>query len=111
VKIPWTDDLQVLEYLKRRIPLYHRSNVFFRDIQFGVQAMVKDSKQKATYAEAENLARELIGRFEQKNILRRIDGQTWMLEYEQYRTPVTGRAAAPKPALAPAAAGAPPQGS
>jgi len=109
VHTPWTDDLRVLEYLKSRYPLYHLSNVFFRDIQFGVQSMLEDGKKKVGYAEAERLARELIGRLEEKNILRRIDGQTWVLQYEQFRKPMTKPPAAAKPAppARPSAAAAP----
>lgn len=109
METPRTDDLHMLEYLKQKYPLFHLSNVFFRDIQFGVQAMLEEENRKVGYAEAEKLARDLIGRLEQKNILRRIDRQTWVLHYEQFRKPLTKPVAAAKPVPAPRPAATPAQ--
>ncbi len=98
--IPWTDDLEVLRYLKQRYPLYHLSNVFFRDIQFGIQAMLEERRIKVRYAEAEDLARTFVRRLEEQRMLRRVDSQTWVLHHEEFRKPMTKPAAPEKPAPA-----------
>jgi hypothetical protein len=108
--IPWNNDIEGLEYLKSRYPLYHLSNVFFRDIQFGLQGMMEERGRKLGYAGAEELTRAFITRLEQQQILQRVDAQTWVLHYEKFRKPMTKPAAPekPVPAARPAAAPAPP---
>jgi hypothetical protein len=95
---PLTDDIETLAYLKSRYPLFHRSNIFFRDIQFGIQSMLEQRGRRIGYAAAETLAWALVGRLEQLRILEPVDRQTWVLDYEQYRLPVTKPAAQEKPA-------------
>jgi hypothetical protein len=105
--LPWKDDTEVLDYLKRRYSLFHLSNVFFRDIQFGLQAMLEERQMKVRYAAAEELAREFIARLEQQQILRPVDPQTWVLVYERFRKPMIKPAAPEKPVPAARPASAP----
>jgi hypothetical protein len=110
MQAPWTDDLEALEYLKQHYPMFHRSNIFFRDIQFGIRSMLEERGKKLGYAAAETLAREFVGRLEQRRILVAVDRQTWVVHYEQYRKPMSKPVAAEKPAPAPRpAAAVPPQ--
>ena len=95
----------VLKDLKNRFKVFHQSNIFFRDIQFGIQAMVRDQGIKVSYVEAERLAREFVERMEQEKIFVGIDRQTWTLRYAEFKTPKVEKAAAP--AAQPAAGAAP----
>jgi len=109
---------EVLTYLKSRFPMYHLSNFFFRDIQFGLQAMFVQKGSKLSYTEAEKLARKFVEDAERTRIFTPIDGQSWRVNYPEFRKPQTKKPAAkPKPAARPApapnpappaAAGAPP---
>lgn len=108
---PWKDDREVLEFLKRRYPLYHLSNVFLRDVQFGIQAMLAEGGRRVGYREAERLARGLVGRLEREGVLRPIDRQTWVLHYEPFRKAPVKPAATEKPAARTAPAAAPAQSS
>jgi hypothetical protein len=98
--------IEVLNYLKSRFPLYHSSNVFFRDIQYGVKWLLEARGVDVRYPEAERIARALIEKLEKERILAPIDHQTWVLRYPEFRTPSSKPAAAAKQAGSPATPGA-----
>jgi len=101
---------EVLAFLKTRYPLYHLSNVFFRDIQFGIQAMLKQRRQQVGYREAEQIARAFIDHLVAKRILIGVDNQTWVLHYPEFRKPFVKPPAKPA-ASAPPAPGMRPAGA
>lgn len=85
--------------------MYHQSNIFFRDIQFGLQTYLRERGVKAGYGPAERVAREFVERMVRQNIFIPIDRQSWVLNFPDYRTPQTKAPAPAKPpAKAPAAA-------
>ncbi|HTY58600.1 MAG TPA: hypothetical protein VMF59_07260 [Bacteroidota bacterium] len=95
---------EVLAFLKTRFPLYHRSNVFFRDIQYGIMLFLERNGIRAGYPESESIAHQFVAALVRDGILVAIDGQSWALNYPEYRTPVTKAPPAAKPAApAPAA--------
>ena len=103
---------EVLAFLKSRFPLYHQSNVFFRDIQYGIQLYLERQGIKAAYPEAEQIAHEFISTLEREKVLSPIDRQSWALNYPEFRTPPSkpapaARPAIPAPAVARAAAAKP----
>ena len=51
---------EVLQYLKSRFPMYHQSNFFFRDVQYGIQAMFREKGSKVRSGVAEKLARDFL---------------------------------------------------
>jgi hypothetical protein len=96
---------EVLAFLKSRFPLYHQSNVFFRDIQYGIQLFLERKGIKARYPEAEQIAHEFVSALERERILVAVDRQSWALNYPEFRTPSSkpvpaARPAAPAPAVA-----------
>ena len=98
---------EFLTYLKSKYLVFHGSNVFFRDLHYGVMSYLDAHAVRYSYAEAEDLTRQLIGRLESLGILHRIDDRTWMLNYEHFKKPVVKK---PEPAK-PAAPGRPVPGS
>ncbi|HTO93812.1 MAG TPA: hypothetical protein VMM80_05550 [Bacteroidota bacterium] len=103
--------VEVLRFLKSRFPIYHRSNIFFRDIQYGVQLFLLRRGARISYTAAESIARALVQALEREGVLVPIDRQSWAVNYPEFRTPqakpapaaVKPAAAAPKPAAAAAA--------
>lgn len=93
---------EVLAFLKSRSPVYHDSNVFFRDIQYGIQAMLREKGSRVRYPEAERLAGDVIEDLERANVLVRLDRQTWRVNEPGYRTPPVKKPAPPGAAAAPA---------
>jgi len=109
---------EVLQFLKTQFPLYHLSNFFFRDLQFGIQQMLERKKGwKVGYKEAEQTAALFAEQLERLGIFKRIDQQSWVVNYPAFKTPVVkppsaaarpaGPAPAARPAPKPAAAAAP----
>lgn len=99
--------MEVLRFLGTRVPLYHLSNVFARDLQYGIRAFLETRGARIGYTEAEAVTSEFTALMERKKIFKNIDAQTWVLENEEFRTPrrePAAKAAAPSPARqAPAA--------
>lgn len=90
-------DKEFLKFLKGRYPFYHLSNVFFRDLHYGVMAYLELQKVKCSYPAAEKVTREVVDHLEGQKILRRIDENTWLLQYPEFKA-----VAKKKPAAAPA---------
>jgi hypothetical protein len=90
------DTADFLRFLKSRFHLYHCSNVFFRDFQYGIMAYAEEKGTHVSYGNAEELAQEIIVRLTAAGILKGINPGTWMLNYVPFRTPSTKSEAAPK---------------
>jgi hypothetical protein len=94
-------DREFLQFMKARYHLYHASNVFFRDIHYGVMSFLEMRNQNAGYTATEAITRDVIAHLEQTGILRPIDDRTWMVVHEEFRP--TPKKAAPPSKPAPAA--------
>jgi hypothetical protein len=107
-------DREFLQFLRSRFHLYHASNVFFRDLHYGVMTYLEQQKLAQNYVTAEEITREVIAHFEKSGILKPLNERTWVLILEEFRA-VSEKPAAPasKPSPAPSAAGptAPPTAS
>jgi len=83
--------------------MYHLSNFFFRDVQYGIKAMLEERGVTVNYVEAEESARAFIEKVEREKIFSPIDRQTWVVRYPDFRTEAARPAAPAKPeAAAPA---------
>ncbi len=78
------DEKIVMNYLKSRYPLFHRSNVFFRDIQFGLKHFLENRNIYITYTENEQLAQRFIQHLESKSILKKISENIYLLNYPEF---------------------------
>lgn len=96
------NETEVLTFLKARYPLYHLSNVFFRDIQYGIQLLLERKEMAVGYTDAEKIARAFVDQLVKSIILTPIDAQSWVLNYPDFRKPPVKPAAPVRPA-APAA--------
>lgn len=77
--------IEFLKFLKTQFPLYHKSNIFFRDIQYGImEYFEKEKKNKISYSDAEIIARKFAEFMEKKEIFGKIDHQTWVLNYQEF---------------------------
>jgi len=89
------NDKAVLTFLKSRFPLFHQSNFFFRDVQFGIQEMLDRKGMKVGYTEAEAIAKEFVGKMEKEKIFTLVDRQTWVVNYPAFRKPAVKAPAKP----------------
>jgi hypothetical protein len=93
-----SNDKEVLGFIKNHYPMYHLSNVFFRDVQYGIQKMFERRGDKLKYPDAEKIAKQFVEKLEKEKVFNRIDQQSWVLNYPEYKKPVITAAAAAKPA-------------
>lgn len=77
--------VEFLNFLRSKYPLFHLSNLFLRDIQYGVRFYLENKGHRAGYSEAEEIARGVAEFLERQNIFRKIDRQTWLLMYPEFR--------------------------
>lgn len=79
---------EFLKFLKSRFPLIHKSNFFFRDLHYGVmQYLGEKNGRRLKYSETEQIAREVGEAFERSGIFKRIDQQTWLVNYPEFALP------------------------
>lgn len=76
-----------LRFLKSKFPVIHNSNLFFRDIHYGIMWYLQEHNLNGRYQVAEKAAKEVVKTFEQNGIFTKIDHQTWMLNYPEFALP------------------------
>jgi hypothetical protein len=91
---------EFLDFLRGRVPVFHLSNIFFRDIHYAIMAFAALHGPSLDYTGAEDVARQVIEKLEKDKVIVRIDRQTWVVHKEEFRRPnMKPAAAAPaKPA-------------
>jgi hypothetical protein len=76
---------EVLYFLKAHYPMYHNSNLFIRDIQFGLIRYYQQKGQRLKPCDAEKVARGFMDHLSRSNIARQLDQQTWLLNYSEFQ--------------------------
>jgi hypothetical protein len=84
---------EFLAFLKTRVPVFHLSNIFFRDLHYAAMAFLEKDHITVRYTEAEALTRSLIEIYVQEKVLGVVDHQTWVVQYPEFRTPVRKKVA------------------
>ena len=84
------NDEELLNYLKAKFPLFHNSNFFFRDFQYGIRSFLEKKEIKASYQLAEKLAEEMAEYFEGKNLFIKINHQAWKINKQEFVTASPG---------------------
>ena len=78
---------EFLKYLKSKFTMIHMSNFFFRDFHYGLMSYLHEHGKKVKYLEAEKIARQIGSEFEKQGIFKRIDHQSWLLNYPDFALP------------------------
>jgi len=97
-----------LNFMKTKYSLFHLSNVFFRDLHYGVMAYLNLKGLRYGYSEAETLTHQLIKSWQEQEILTKIDTRAFMLNYPDFKKPLVKPATPAKPAAKAAALAAKP---
>lgn len=95
---------EFLTFLKSRYSLYHLSNVFYRDLHYGLMAFLKWRNTSVSYAEGEELTNKIVAAWESEGLLKKIDRQAFLLQYPEFKKPPVKAAAPAKPAAKPSTA-------
>ena len=78
------NQVEFLQFMRSRAPMFHLSNIFFRDLHYAAFEFLKKKNVKIGYTEAEKVAREIAQHFEKSNLLKKLNVQTWVLNYPEY---------------------------
>lgn len=85
INVVKSDPRRFLDFLKsNKYAVYHRSNIFFRDFQYGLWRFLKENQTKVSYADMERLAGDVVADWEGKGMLKRINRQSFELNMPEY---------------------------
>jgi hypothetical protein len=85
-----TNEEVLLNYLRARFPVFHNSNFFLRDLQYGIRSFLEKKDITVTYEQADILAKEVAKQLESKQIFRKINDSSWTVFYPQFATTEPG---------------------
>lgn len=86
-----TNDLRIfLEFLKAKFPVFHNSNFFLRDLQFGIKSFFEKKGINLSYSESETLARMTAEFLEKESIFVKTSHQGWKVNYPEFETSEPG---------------------
>jgi hypothetical protein len=84
------NDTELLNYLKAKFPVFHNSNFFFRDFQYGIRSFLEKKDIKVSYQAAEKLADEMAKHFEAQNLFIKVNHQGWKINLPEFVTAEPG---------------------
>jgi hypothetical protein len=79
-----------LQFLKAKYPIFHNSNFFFRELQFGVVIFLQKKGIKVSNGEGEKIAKGIGSFLEQEGIFIRVNDIGWRINYKEFVTTVPG---------------------
>ncbi len=79
-----------LNYLKAKFPVFHNSNFFFRDFQYGVKRFLEKKGIFLSYSDSEKLASDFALFLESKEIFTKVNSLGWRVNYSDFVTPAPG---------------------
>ena len=84
------DETIFLNFLKAKFPVFHNSNFFYRDFQFGIRKFFEKKGIRLSYSEAEELANKLSHHFQNQGFFIPVNTGTWRLNYPEFVTKEPG---------------------
>lgn len=75
-----------LHFFKHRFPVFHNSNVFYRDIEYSVRYYLESRNVKLNTNTLIKVTGELIRYFETNSIFVYMSPKTWMINYPEFAT-------------------------
>ena len=79
-----------MNFLKAKFPVFHNSNFFFRDFQFGIQKFLEKKGVEITYNDAEELANRLSKLFQDRGLFVTVNSRTWKVNFPEFMTKEPG---------------------
>jgi hypothetical protein len=82
----------LLGFMRRtRKPVFHKSNIFFRDIQFAVRDYFDTvERSPISMPEAERMALDVVQLYMEVGLLRQVNNHAYVLDSPEFSTPKTG---------------------
>ena len=84
------DNKILLSYLKAKFPLFHKSNLFVRDFEYGIKGFLEKKGIYLSFREVGKLSLLLSDYYEKQGIFIRTNAQGWTLNYPEFTTAKPG---------------------
>lgn len=84
------EEESLLGFLKAKYPMFHNSNFFYRDLQYGIRSFMEKKGIDISYAEAADLADAISKDYESKGIFVRMNKTGWKINYPEFTTTEPG---------------------
>jgi hypothetical protein len=84
------DEEVYLHYLKSKFPFFHKSNFFFRDLEYGTKQYLEKKNIDISTADNLELTNKLASYFEEKDYLRKLRDGVWVVNMPQFVTTKPG---------------------
>ncbi len=84
------EDKVFLNFLKAKYPMFHNSNFFFRDLQYGSMKFLEKKGLKVTIPQSITIADKLGKYFEEKGIFIKVNKLGWRVNYPDFATAAPG---------------------
>lgn len=75
-----------LNYLKAKFPLFHNSNLFFRDFQYGIMGFLETKGITITFEVADELSKLLSDYYINQGVFIKTSKQGWRVNYPEFTT-------------------------
>jgi hypothetical protein len=96
VEIITNSPIEFLNFLRTKVPLFHMSNIFYRDLMYAVIDYLAKRNVTVSFTQAETIAQEVIANFEKRTMFRKVNSQGWVLNYPEFTTPKAQQPPAPQ---------------
>jgi len=73
-----------LHFFKHRFPVFHKSNVFYRDLEYSVRYYLESRNVKLHFNKLPEVTAKFIKYLESQDILRYISPRTWAVNYPEF---------------------------
>ena len=80
----------LLSYLKAKFPMFHNSNFFFRDLQYGIRSFLERKDIIISYTEADGLAHTIANDLETKGFFIKVNSHGWKVNHPEFATTEPG---------------------
>ena len=85
-----SENEKLLRFLKAKFPMFHNSNFFYRDLQYGIRSFMEVKDIKVTYDQAGVLANAVSNNLVDQGIFVKINNQSWKVNYPEFATTTPG---------------------
>jgi hypothetical protein len=84
------ESTQFLQFLKGTFPLFHNSNFFVRDYQYGIKRYLEKKDIFISIAESEKITEQTKDYFESEGIFIKVNDNTWRINFPEFVTQTPG---------------------
>ena len=68
-------------FMKEKYPIFHNSNIFFRDLLYAIKNYFERKNHSLTYAQCEKLAFEFTGYLTSNNEITKVSENAWKVNF------------------------------